>query len=111
MSDYPNDADGGALRRVAGDGSDMSRPMSIDFTIAVPSREVGEEIGRLVAACGYVVRVEQDTLSRAWTCYCTKSMVATYDSVVAAQRELNFIAHEVGGHCDGWGTFGNAGAA
>ena len=33
---YPDDADGDALRRIASTGADMSRPMQIDFFVAVP---------------------------------------------------------------------------
>ena len=43
--DFPNDADGDALRRVA-ERSDMSKPMDIDFAVDVPSKSSGEEIGR-----------------------------------------------------------------
>ena len=35
--DYPNDTDGDALRRIASLGNDMTRPMEIDFAVAVPS--------------------------------------------------------------------------
>ncbi len=36
VSNFPDDSDGGALRRLVEDGSDLSRPMYIDFQIAVP---------------------------------------------------------------------------
>lgn len=39
---YPNDADGDALRRVAGAGSDMSKPMDIDFAVAAPDEDARE---------------------------------------------------------------------
>jgi hypothetical protein len=34
-------------------------------------------------------------------------MLATYDGVIAVQRELAEISVELGGYPDGWGTFGN----
>ena len=42
--DYPGDADGDALRRVAATGANMSRPMEIEFFVAIPDREAGEAI-------------------------------------------------------------------
>jgi hypothetical protein len=39
MKDYPDDADGDALRRVAADGSDMSKPMEVDFMLSVGGAE------------------------------------------------------------------------
>ncbi len=41
--DFPDDADGDALRRVA-ERSDMSKPMDIDFAVDVPSKRSGEEV-------------------------------------------------------------------
>jgi len=106
-ADYPPDADGDALRRVRDGGSNMTKPMDIDFAVAVPDRATGEAIAERALAHGYLVRVHQGTQSMAWTCYCTRRMVPEYDAVVAAQRELDGISQPLGGHCDGWGTFGN----
>jgi regulator of RNase E activity RraB len=105
--DFPNDADGDALRRVAADGSDLSRPMSIDFTVAVPDAGAGLEVAVRAGALGYQTAVRQDEESREWTCYCTRIMVPSYEAVVAAQQELDELARSHGGWADGWGTFGN----
>ena len=78
--DFPNDADGDALRRVAADGSDLSRPVSIDFTVAVPDSGAGLEVAVRAGALGYQT---------------------------AAQQELDELARSHGGRADGWGTFGN----
>jgi hypothetical protein len=103
---FPNDADGDALRRVA-ERSDMSQPMDIDFAINVPNQARGEEMAQLASQRGYATIVECDALGLRWTCYCTKRMVLTYEAVVAAQKELNELSEPLGGHSDGWGTFGN----
>jgi hypothetical protein len=44
VPDYPNDADGDALRRIANDGSDMSQPMEVDFTVDVGSSNPATDI-------------------------------------------------------------------
>jgi len=106
--EFPNDADGDALRRLAADGNDMARPMAIEFTIAVPSRAAGQAVALAAQAAGYRTSVEQVAEERTWTCYCTKHMIASYEAVVLAQRELNRLSGPHGGQCDGWGSFGNA---
>jgi hypothetical protein len=35
-------------------------------------------------------------------------MIPSYGAVVAAQEELSRLSEPHGGHCDGWGSFGNA---
>jgi hypothetical protein len=105
--DYPDDADGGALRGLASGGSDMSRPMEIDFTIAVPDERAARNVAAAVVKRGYAADVFFDDEDNAWTCTCTKTMLATYEGVVAAQRELADVCAPFGGTCDGWGSFGN----
>jgi len=107
MGEYPNDADGDALRRVANDGADMSRPMSIDFMVAVPDEKSGHAIAERARESGFTTSLTRDEESGEWTCYCTKVMLATYEGVTEAQRQLDRLAEPSRGYCDGWGTFGN----
>jgi len=107
--DYPDDADGDALRRVERDGSDMTRPMEIDFAVAVPCEAAGHAVAKLAADIGYRPRLARDAEVGAWTCYCTRTLVPTYAALVDAQAELDRLAGPIGGASDGWGTFGNAG--
>ncbi len=105
--DYPNDADGDALRRVALT-SDMTKPMVVDFAVDVPTEAAGEKIAALAAGRGYSADVELDRKKPAhWTCYRTKTMVATYAAMIAAQKELDELSAPFGGKSDGWGTAGN----
>jgi hypothetical protein len=106
--DYPNDADGDALRRVAHDGNDMTRPMAIDFAVAVPDEVSGLAVAKVVREHGYQPSVSRDHESGGWTCYCTRSMVPTHAALIEAQAELDRLAKPVGGGSDGWGTRGNA---
>jgi regulator of RNase E activity RraB len=114
-NDYPDDDDGQALRLVVQNGSDMSRPMDIDFALAVPDENTGREVAKAAEAAGYRTEVvfdegeelEDEAATPSWTCYCTKTMLATYEGVIAAQRELELLSSPFGGYPDGWGTFGN----
>jgi regulator of RNase E activity RraB len=115
MQDYPNDADGDALRRVAACGSDMCRPMDIDFQIAALDEPTARKVAEEVARQGYRARIwfddqDQDPDEEAclpWTCDCTKFMLPDHGAIVAAQAELGRIVEPLGAYVDGWGTFGN----
>ena len=104
---YPKTADGDALRRVADGGSDMSKPMEIDFHIAVADKAAAERIAEAAAEIGYRPSVYRHEDDDPWTCECSKVMLATYDGVTAVQKELQALSEPHGGYCDGWGTFGN----
>jgi hypothetical protein len=81
--DFPDDADGDALRRVA-ERSDMSKPTDIDFAVDVPSKRSGEEVQRLAAQRGFRPTLHFDETDQRWTCYCAKRVVPTYEAVIAA---------------------------
>lgn len=85
----------------------MGLPMKIDFAVAVPDEAAAHEVARVAHSRGYEPSPYYDDETRAWTTYCARIMVATYDAVVAAQAELEGLSRPFGGHCDGWGTSGN----
>lgn len=103
--DYPDDADGQALRRLART-ADMSRPMEIDFSVVAPDEASARAIGHLAEQYGYTFTIAHETEAQ-WGCTCTKVMLATYDSVMRAQAALDAVSAPFGGRTDGWGTFGN----
>jgi hypothetical protein len=108
MDDLPNDADGDALRRVADMGSDLSKPMFVDFQVAVPDEASAKALAAAAAELGYHVSVSDSAeCTLPWTCECSTRMLVTYDAVIAIQSELAEIARPFGGLPDGWGTFGN----
>lgn len=105
MSDFPDDADGEALRKLASH-ADMGKPMKIDFFVVVPDEVAGSVLATRVQARGYVTSVEHDDPTGQWTCYCGKELVPTYDAIIAAQSELERSSADVGGYTDGWGASG-----
>lgn len=105
---FPNDSDGDALRRVAHDGSDLTKPMLIDFHVAVPDEASARGLGGVAAKLGYHVSVyDSAECTLPWTCQCSTRMLATYENVIAIQKELANIGQRFGAVPDGWGTFGN----
>ena len=107
MSNYPANADGEALSRLAECGADMTNPMVIGFKVAVADEPTGKAIALKAIEISYEASVDQDSESSVWTCYCSKSMFATYTGVINCQLELDKIAVAYGGFVDGWRTFGN----
>src|ERR1051325_1641432 len=103
--DYPDDADGDALRRVARAGSDMTQPMLIDYHVAVQDRISADQIALAALRLGYATKVVAEERPREFTVWCTRGMVPDYDSIIAAQRELDTLAAPFGGKTDGWGTY------
>jgi hypothetical protein len=104
---YPDDADGDALRKVVEAGADMSSPMVIDFSVDAPDERIARIIAELASAHGFDPSISCDEDRGSWTVSCSKSMLATYEGVVAVQAQLNELLQPHGGVCDGWGTFGN----
>jgi Regulator of ribonuclease activity B len=104
---YPDDDDGDALREIASLGADMSRPMTLEFTIAVPTVEGARALAERIAAIGYLPDLLVDDSDGSVSLYCARSMIATYEGVVTAQEDLNALCKPVGACCDGWITAGN----
>jgi hypothetical protein len=104
---FPEDEDGDALFQVAQQGSDLSRPMVIDFVVAVPDEKAGLGVAKRARAVGYTTEVATDDEGE-WIRYCSKEMIASYEAVVVAQEELRELAGPFGGEPDGWETVGNA---
>ena len=107
--DYPDDPDGSALCYVVDDGSDMSKPMFINFQIAVPDEAAAKALAQVAYKLGYRVSIyDSPACKLPWTCECSTRMLATYEGVLAVQAELAEVSKPFGGFPDGWGTFGNA---
>ncbi|MEJ7764442.1 MAG: ribonuclease E inhibitor RraB [Acidimicrobiales bacterium] len=105
---FPDDADGDALFQVMASGSDLDQPMDIDFAVLVPDEAAADDVAEDADAAGFSTEVSWDEEAGEWTCYCTRTMLATYDLVRTAQEELRAIAAPHGGVPDGWETAGNA---
>lgn len=107
MNTYPNDATGDALKRMENDGSDLSMPMEFDFCIGLPSETAGTKMTKQIESLGFDVNVEKDDKTQEWTCYCTKTIIPTYDEVSGIEKQLSLVAKPYGGYSDGFGSYGN----
>lgn len=104
--EFPDDADGDALRRIAEAGADMSRPMRVEFQVDASSRCDAEAIERLATARGYDAHTFEDD-DGSLCVILAVLMVANYEGVVSRQAEITDFVRSFGTHCDSWGTWGN----
>ena len=105
--EYPSDADGNALRKVAGEGNDMTGPMDIDFMVVTPTEQAAFLAATIATQIGYGFSISFDEEYQDWICYCTRCMVPDYDAIVLCQSELDALCKPFGGYTDGWVTDGN----
>lgn len=106
--DLPESADFDALRKLVEEGSDLDRPMCVNFHVAVPSKSAGDRLAEAARKLGYCARVYASRgCSLPWTCECSTRMLATPSGIAAFEAELSELALPLGGFPDGWGTFGN----
>lgn len=105
---YPNDADGQALRRIAKDKAmDLSRPMLVDIFVMSHNQATAEAVAAEAQQIGYDSDVDEEENGNTWVTTCSKPMMLTYDSIIAAQKQLDDLAAPHNARTDGWGTFGN----
>lgn len=105
--DLPDDADGDALRKLARAGSDLTKPMTVDFAIAAPSGSAARSIAEAVSELGFAVNIFHNEETDRVSCYCSKEMIPTYDALIRIQVQLDEVSRPFGGYSDGWGSFGN----
>lgn len=101
----PDDETGNVLREFQANGIELSRPLEMDFFVAVPSKKSGDKIAVKVKCLGFKPSVEKDNETGDWTCYCTKTLIPEYSEVVKIEKELDSIAQPLGGFADGFGFY------
>lgn len=110
MNRQERQATSDALQRIKAGGSDMSKPLLMDFFLVVPSRQCCDDVVRAATEFGFTVKIEEvigEDGSRSWDCICTKELVPSLDNVIFEEGRLQSLAKSVGGHADGFGSFGN----
>jgi regulator of ribonuclease activity B len=108
---HDDDGDGDALRRLASHGSDLSKPMTVDFAVDVPNDDAAKSVAAAALKLGSRPHTYQDSTDKKWTCNCAKTIIPTYDEILAIQNQLDELSRPFGGKSDGWGSFGNAEAS
>jgi len=104
---FPPDAFGDVLRRMAAAGDKMSKPRDIDFVVATPSEMAAQRVADIADGWGYAARVKHSACvpSLPWDVTIVKHMVPTHEAISKFEAELELVAARVGGRNDGWGSF------
>ena len=108
MSDqFPNDANGDALRRLRNDGDKLTEARDVDFNVLFPNQSTAEAFAEQFREEGYVVEVTEcdSMLELSWNARVVKNLVPTYNGILSFEDELQTAATPLGGRNDGWGCF------
>ena len=108
IDNIPQYADGDAIRRVIKHGTDVSKPIKVDFFVALHCIADAESMAKLATENGYTTEVEVDPEFNSFTCNCTKEILLTHENVTSIQAQLDRLAEPFDGWSDGWGTFGDS---
>lgn len=104
---YPDDANGDALRRMAAQGDDLTRPRNIDFTVVFVDESSAQQFAKHFRAFGHEVSVEKTGTDEEfpWDAVVVKQMIPTHDGITNFENLLQTVASGWGGHNSGWGCF------
>jgi Regulator of ribonuclease activity B len=104
---FPDDENGDALRNIAAQGKDLTRPRDIDFAVVFAQAISAELFAEHFRERGYAVSVEETETGRdyPWDAVVVKHMVPTYEGITDFENELQSVAERWDGHNDGWGFF------
>ena len=110
VADWPEDADGGVLRRLAEHGFDFSKPWSVDFDVDFeqwpPSTNAVELLRSMY---GKVTIYPPDEHGAGYAEFQVVGRVS-YESVTSIQRRTTAAMQPFGGKCECWGIL-HGGAA
>ena len=98
------------LRRMATQGSDLTKPRDIDFFVAFPTSNSAELFAEHFRKRGYQVAMKGDGPAEGlpWDVTVTTRMVPTALGITDFEDTLADIAESLGGSNDGWGTMSPA---
>lgn len=119
MPTYPDDADGAVLADLAAKGVDMSQPLLLEFSVAVPDEPSANKTLKRMIKAGYDSHIEYDEgepnddgdidpedeeFGPSWTVFANVRMIPDYKEIIRIQSHLDALAHPFGGRSDGWGA-------
>ena len=111
--EFPDTATGLVLGKWKAAGFDLRKELKVEFFAAAPDEESGKRIAELATKSGFGASVEFTEFTVGgvrkgrWTCYCTKILIPTYQTIVEHEQAVDEIARQFGGYGDGFGSFGN----
>jgi hypothetical protein len=101
--DDPDDA----IQALIDRGSDRSRPMAIDFCVVAPSEAAAQRVADAASQLGYSTHLVHDPEEQSWTCWCTRAMLATRETIIDVRREIDALSAPFEGRAVCWASVGN----
>jgi hypothetical protein len=105
--EYPDDANGDAIRRMLAAGDNLTCPRDIEFTVVFPNGNVAEQFARHFRTLGYAASIEfAETVEELpWDVIIVKNMEPSHSEIGSFEEALQSVASPLGGRNDGWGCF------
>lgn len=105
--DFPNDANGDALRRLEAAGDDLAVSREIEFAVVFPTKDSAEQFTKRLAELGYEASFElADTIRELpWEVVVVNCMRTCYADIGKFEDLLQNIANPLNGRNDGWGCY------
>lgn len=107
LSDFPDDDNGDALRRMQAGGDDFSKLRTVDFSVVFPSKRAAEDFASRFRQLGHEVSVEEsDSVpDLPWDVTVKNHMALSHSGISEFEDRLEATANPLGGRNDGWGCF------
>lgn len=102
-SHFPDDENGGVLRRMFDGGDDLSHPRIVDFCFAFPERQQAVAFAGIVDDRDLEVCISYYEEREMWQTIVKRHMMPTHRDITALELRLASQAEAVGGEADGWG--------
>jgi hypothetical protein len=102
--DFPDDADGGVLRRLDQNGFDFSQKALIDFTVDFEDWPPSPKAVALLSAEYPSTKVYEPQNNDPGYVHFQVYELVTYDLVTAIQRHVTELVAPFHGECNSWGV-------
>jgi Regulator of ribonuclease activity B len=104
-TDFPEDGNGDALRRLQKDGDALVKPRDVDFTVVFATEALAREFAENFERLGHKVSIKNSNCvpDLPWDVLVVNHMVPSYDAINQFEDKLQGIADDLGGRNDGWG--------
>jgi hypothetical protein len=101
--DIPNDENGDVLRRMIGNGDDLSQPRMIDFCHIFRERRQALAFADIIDDKELEVCISYNRRREMWDAIVKRYMIPTHHDITTFELSLAAKAGSVGGEADGWG--------
>jgi hypothetical protein len=102
-SQIPHDENGDVLRRMIGNGDDLSQARMMDFCYIFPERKQALAFAEIVDDRELQVCIRYNQGRDMWDAIVKRHMIPTHQDITAFELSLATHAELVGGEADGWG--------